>query len=380
MGATPVESQLTMPSLLGRLGAAFSLAVVTVVAFGVVAPEAFAASATAPVSQTSWFWREQQSNIGGTGVAPPAPAPDPTVPAGDLAVAGPTNKQGADKESYVAFDLSAIPRGSTVTSFTLTVPLDQHAHQGFLPGQLPKVVACAVVTSWAPGDGAASFNGKPQDDCTAPVVGTPAKGGNAYSFSIARIAQAWVDTDGINTGVALTDNPKNTTSAYQVVLGPTKSITASATWTAPVPIDTMPPTQGTGTSTSNTTTGTAGGGGTGSTGSGGGTGSTGGALLQPTSPGQATPPPTTAPAPQVTSPQPAPITAPLAASRNASAVPTPMFWVVAVVLAGVLAAAGLVLHDPLVTVPGGRRRGVSRALRRHTALRPSTLSVPRSST
>src|SRR3954449_465803 len=162
--AVAVENDQTMrrPS---RLGVGLSLAVGAAVSVLAGTPAVLAASAAPHVSQTNWFWREQQSNVGGTGVAPPAPAPDPTVPAGDLAVAGPTNKQGADKESYVEFDLSAIPTGSTLTSFTVTVPLDPHAHQGFAPGRLPTVVACAVNTSWAGGDGAESFSGKPADDC-----------------------------------------------------------------------------------------------------------------------------------------------------------------------------------------------------------------------
>jgi hypothetical protein len=359
-----------MPS---RLGVGAALALSASVALLAAAPAAYAASGTPHVSQTNWFWQQQQSDIGGSGVAPPAPAPDPTVPTGDLAVAGPTTKQGADKESYVEFDLSAIPAGATLSSFTITIPLDQKARQGFVPGPLPPVVACAVTTSWVGGTGAASFSGKPADDCSQPIPGTPATGGKAYSFSITSIAQRWLGPDGINTGVALTDDPTNKTKAYQVVLGPTSAIKATAEWTAPVSTPTQsqpPPAQTNDTSGHSSTTTSI------SSSDSGGTGASGGAVLPPPQvidPGGA-------PAPQVVpDPQLPVLTVPFV-PRNASSTPPTMFWVAACVLAAIVGAAGLVLRDPVVTVPGGARRGVGRALLRRTAGRGSALIVPRSST
>jgi hypothetical protein len=277
-------------------------------------------------------------------------------------VAGPSNKQGAEKESYVGFDLSAIPLGAVFTSFKVTMPLDPHAHQAFVPSKF-HVVACAPLTSWAGGQGAEAFSGKPPDDCSDAVLGAPANGGKAYAFDVTSMAQRWLGPDGINTGVALTDNPVGKTSAYQIVFGPATEVRASATWSLPPPAAQLPaPTSVPPVSTD-----------TGSTGM-----PTGGqAVLPPAAPPPAAQP-MAAPPPAVATPTTPPAATAPVNLRGVSTVPPGMFWVVAVLLAAVVGAAGFVLRDPIVAVPGGIRRGVGRALLRRTALR-STVPVPRSS-
>lgn len=191
----------------------------------------------APISQSDWFWREQISNIGGQGVAPPSSMSDPSVPAGDLAVAGPegpdgtqstpsqssATQTGPEKETYLAFDMSAVPEGATITAFRLTLPVDPAGGNVNLSDT--KIVACAPQQDWSAGSGADSFSGKPTDNCTGAPVVSPGKGDTSFSVNIPALAQTWVQPGGLNFGVAITDSPNNTTTAYQVVFGPSSALT-----------------------------------------------------------------------------------------------------------------------------------------------------------
>lgn len=190
------------------------------------------ADSTVLLTQYTYFWRQQDSNIAGSGVAPPTgPVADPTVPSGDIAVAGPQGSdpggaQGPEKETYLEFDVSAIPTGSRILSFEVTLPVDP-AGDSVTPARvhLP-IIACQPQSGW---DGGAntgqSFSGKPADSCltTAPTF-TPAGGGKSFQAQIAAIAQNWVASGGLNLGVAVTDDPHNTSTAYQVVFGPAKAL------------------------------------------------------------------------------------------------------------------------------------------------------------
>ncbi|MHB1712403.1 MAG: DNRLRE domain-containing protein, partial [Acidimicrobiales bacterium] len=192
---------------------------------------------TVLVTQSNWFWSGQATNIGGTGISPPSPLTDPTVPAGDLAVAGPQQNGQPSKESYLEFDVSAIPAGSTITSFTISLPVDPNG-TNFAPiGSQAPIVACTPTNNWSEGPGAQSFSGKPKDRCatSAPKV-TTRNGGKIYTADIAPIAQQWVQPGGNNFGVAITDDPQNTSTAYQAVFGPATAIaqlTASVTYSPP---------------------------------------------------------------------------------------------------------------------------------------------------
>lgn len=204
---------------------------------------AHGASATTiqvPLSQASWFWRAEPSAIGNTGLAPPVAVPDPTVPGGDLAVAGPEapaaagSPSGPIAETYLAFDLSEIPVGATISSFKISLPVDSRGVTADPLGAA--IVACAIKSSWAGGQSAAPYSGKPTDACDthSPRL-TAGSGGHSYGADIASIAQQWVKPNALNLGVAITDNPANSLTAYQVVFGPGAALaklTATVTYQA----------------------------------------------------------------------------------------------------------------------------------------------------
>lgn len=196
-----------------------------------------AVSTTVLVTQSNWYWSGQATNLGGAGISPPSPLTDPTVPAGDLAVAGPEQNGQPSKESYLEFDVSAIPAGSTISAFTITLPVDPSGTNVTPIGSQAPIIACTPDSNWAGGPGAQSFSGKPTDTCatSAPKV-TTKDSGKTYTADIASIAQQWVQPGGNNFGVAITDDPQNTSTAYQVVFGPAAAIsrlTASVTYVPP---------------------------------------------------------------------------------------------------------------------------------------------------
>lgn len=308
-----------------------------------------------PLSQASWYWRGQPGAIGSTGVAPPAQVPDPTVPAGDLAVAGPEAPAaaglpaGAVDETYLSFDLSEIPAGSAITSFVISLPVDPAGVTADAAGAA--VIACAPKTGWSGGQSAGAYGGKPADSCNtqSPKLKS-VDGGKAYTADIAQLAQTWVRTGGLNLGVAITDNPANMTTAYQVVFGPGSALaklTATVTY--------QPPSQPTGPIVA------------------------GGATASPapspagTTPSQSVPvieaPPTTAQPAQVAAPPPAvapaapaPVVAVSMRPADGSAPPLG-FWIALVLIVLLLGTTTFVLADPRISVSRNPDRGVAKALR-----------------
>lgn len=311
---------------------------------------------TVPLSQASWFWRAQAGVIGSTGVAPPAPAPNPSVPSGDLAVAGPEapaaagTPAGPVAETYLSFDMSSVPAGSTITSFVLSLPVDAGGVNANPAGA--SIVACAPKTAWSGGEAAAAYGGKPADACDvhSPKLAA-ADGGKRYTVDIAAIAQQWVKPHALNLGVAITDNPANTTTVYQVVFGPAAALArlgASVTY--------RPPGAGTGPIVATGGTATS-------------------AAPPPTAPAPSTQVPPVSPAPLPTGPSaqvsnpPAPVVAPTtpaaaAATRPSDGSAPPLgFWIALALVVMVLATAAFVLADPRVSPSRTPDRGVAKALR-----------------
>jgi hypothetical protein len=227
-----------VPRLL--IGAAALLVVAPAPAFLTVAHAAATQSVTVPVSQASWFWRGQVGVIGSTGIAAPVAVADPTVPGGDLAVSGPElpaaagSPAGPLAETYLAFDVSEIPVGSTITSFKVVLPVDSRGVTVDEAGA--SIIACAPKSSWAGGLFASAYSGKPADGCNAHSPRLRKGSGHTYGVDIASIAQRWVEPDALNLGIAITDNPGNSLTAYQVVFGPgaaLSKLTASVTYRVP---------------------------------------------------------------------------------------------------------------------------------------------------
>jgi hypothetical protein len=212
-----------------------------------------AATVKVPLTQASWFWRGQPGAIGTTGIAPPAQVPNPSVPRGDLAVAGPEAPAagglpaGPIAETYLSFDMTEVPVGSTIESFVITLPVDP---KGITADPLgASIVACAVRTGWAGGLEASAYGGKPTDGCDVHSPRLKAiHSGDGFTVDIAEIAQHWVKPNALNLGIAITDNPANNTTIYQVVFGPKAALsdlTASVTFVPPAeavePGTTSPP-------------------------------------------------------------------------------------------------------------------------------------------
>ncbi|MHB8681588.1 MAG: DNRLRE domain-containing protein [Acidimicrobiales bacterium] len=303
-------------------------------------PSVTEVTTTVLATQSTWYWREQVSNVQGTGVAPPVPLTDPSVPSGDLAVSGPEVNGQPDKETYLEFDVSALPPGSTISSFVVTLPVDSSAQTALPTATPPPIVACAPQGSWSGGQGGQSFSGRPAEKCAtdAPKF-TSSDGGKSYKADITSIAQGWTSGGAINFGVAVTDDPANTSTAYQVVFGPAASIarlTASVTYE---PASSA----GGGVSSGDTTTGS--------------TVFAGGSFLSglpsvPVPTGSAATPTTTAPVAPTRS-----RALRSAAPAGAGAVPPAGFWIVGLLLLAVLLASSLVLGDePRPVMARARRR------------------------
>jgi hypothetical protein len=332
---------------------------------------------TVPLSQSGWYWRDQAYNVGGTGLPESAGAPipyppKPGVPSGDLAVAGPEGPQpqsapnppnpptqGPEDETYLEFGLTAIPVGATITSFRITLPVDPSGSNANVGSS--DVVACPVYTNWTGGASGASFDGKPEDGCSisSPKV-RPSAQGTSLSVDIATIAQTWVQPGGLDFGVAITDNPNNTSTAYQAVFGPKNALerlSARVTYLPPtpaVPAVTAPPSAAAPPAVASTSTTT--------TGSG---------------PPAVSGAPPTGPAPTVSAATApigsSPAVAPPATSRPSAfattrGAPNAGFWIAGGILLALLIVIGLVLGDPRAPITTVRGRGVSRALHaRHLA-------------
>jgi hypothetical protein len=257
--------------------------------------------------------------------------------------------------------MSAIPVGSTITSFVLSLPVDSSGVNANAAGA--SIVACTPKAAWSSGKGAAAYQGKPADACDthSPKL-TAADGGKAYTADIAAIAQQWVERNALNLGVAIRDNPSNTSTVYQVVFGPSAALaqlTAHVTYRAPSAAGSI----------------------------------AGGAGGRATAPSPAVaPPPRSAVAPPAPQPPPsssgqpaqvanppAPVVAPAhqaaaAAQPPDGSAPPVGFWVALALVLLLLVATAVVLADPRVAVVRSPDRGVAKALRTRLILTPREAS------
>ena len=334
---------------------------------GVTVFSASAQSESAPqvsLTQSTWFWQAEVA--AGQGIAlpgsPPPTVPDPTVPSGDLAVSGPEAQGNAPKETYLEFDVSAIPPGSTITSFKISLPVDSSAQNLVPAGTVPPIVACAPQVTWSGDPGPQPPSQKPTDHCdaNAPKV-TSTDNGKTYRVDVASIASGWVSAGGENFGVAITDDPTNTTTAYQVVFGPSSAIgklQATVVYVPPASDNSL----GGGLPASGNTSTPGGLSGSATPGA-----ATVPALL-PVSAGAGTPPETAA-VPQAVPTTLAGRPANISPARFPAATSTPPvgFWVAGLLLAALIAVCMLELRLPPETPVTSSERGVGRLLSRLAA-------------
>jgi len=211
-----------------------TIALAAAVALPLTAMPSAAATLDPAVDQANWFWRDQ---VGGTidpvGVPYPGQLPDRSVPKGDLAVAVDPRqagepKQDPNKETYLSWALFDVPLKSSVTAFTVTLPLDQEA-RGNVFAEPPKLIACHPKQSWSGGDGAEPFAGKPKDDCESAAAGTFDEKKQTYTFDLTSLAQVWVDGEA-NNGVAIR-HALDYAKPFQVIFLPPEKVKAKMTYT-----------------------------------------------------------------------------------------------------------------------------------------------------
>jgi hypothetical protein len=210
--------------------------VTTMIAAAAVFPfgmSAASADVTQPaVTQGAWYWADKTVVVGPEVLTPPEQLTG--VPAGDLAVAFKKDESNKpDKVAYLAWDVSAIPQGSTVSKFefTIAVDTDPHAVQAG-PSDL-KLVACGAIGDFSPAS-AGAFSDRPADDCGAAANGTYDATKKTWTFDVAPYANAWAHGDP-PSGIGILPAPDSAVP-FQVVFKGAATVTTSAEFTPPAPV------------------------------------------------------------------------------------------------------------------------------------------------
>lgn len=341
-------------ALTRRLAQASSAALLAGSAVMLLMPHAHAAigtAATPDLLQQAWFWQNAYEQANPPVSQPPPANEPPGVPDGDLGVAFTGSASGgSSKMTALSWNISALTPGTVINDFTFTLALDaSNSSATNFDTTNAAIVACQPTRLW-PAEMQGDYTDEPTVDCTNKVK--PTVSGNNYTFKIPTIAQSWVDDQ--NIGVAILNDPDNSSVPFQLVFTGGKTIKATMDYTPE-----SAPVTGTGGSTSGVT-----GGGSVPTGS---TAPTGGGSVPPPVP-VPTGPTTGTAQPPATSPQVAPVTAtggitPVAASKPTSAAPTSAFWLAGIGLALVLLIASLALGDPSPAPATAQRSRLDRVLR-----------------
>ena len=210
----------------------------------------------------SWYWANQP---------PPAPPPvgqplgnvqPPDVPATDVATA--VQNGASEKEAYLHIDTTAVPPGSTVSDFVLTLTEDATA-----PGNAAEATAAVKAfpaTAFFP-DGANArpyAERPPYDDKGSSAVGKRVTGtgggqgaGVQWTFDLTSIVNSWLSAGSQNNGIALVGDASQSQNFEVVWSGPTADPSVSHPPTAqgtvapggsggapPVPVEATPPATG----------------------------------------------------------------------------------------------------------------------------------------
>lgn len=213
------------------------LSTLTLVAVPVVPLTASAESASEAASTGAYFWQGKLPStftLGGQTQPNPANGQDTDadgVAREDLAVAV-TQPGQSDKESFLLWDLLELTENDTITKFVVTLPLTEKgpsqdsAQNTFAYGGTPDLDICASQGGFGPTD-AGAYEVKPEVDgkkCV-PAKHDPAK--KAYVADITTLASSWLTE--ANNGVAVV--PADTSTAFQVVFQPADKHTAAIEFT-----------------------------------------------------------------------------------------------------------------------------------------------------
>lgn len=312
---------------------------------------ALADSANPSADATNWYWAEDSLSANGTTLPVAPPAQSSGVPDGDLGVGYVADQAGsADKAAAVNFDLSAIPAGSTFSSFKVTVPYDPAAHQ--VASGTPDISACENIASFSDAPGPSPMTDLPPislPSCVKGVFDTKAGTAGGYTFDLTAMANDWsggAPTNGIL--IEPTQLLATPQQPFSLSFLAKKGITTSAEYTLP-PQQVQQP-AGTGTTPVVAPPAPL-------------------PAVQPVVPPVSVPQPSVAPAP---APQVSQATAPVAQAtpyRPGTLVPTTPWWLAAIALFALLGLTAVVLGDPLApAATDPRRRRFAEAVRARTPI------------
>src|SRR3954468_13295271 len=344
----PSQLEVSLRRLV-QVGALLTLAVSGVMLGGsFTAADATGTQSTKPgVLQAAWFWQNAYEQTNPPVAAGPLPTTEPSgVPEGDLAVAHTGNDATSSKMAVLAFDIGTISPGSFVDKFTFSVTVDSDPQATNTPN--PAVVACLPTRLW-PATMASDYTDEPTVDCSTKVA--PKVDGNTYTFQIPQIAQRWIDDQ--NLGVALVNDPDNTSTPFQVVFTGAKTVKATMSYT---PGTTTPPVSAPVTNTGTGTTSSVG-----STGTSRSTSKSPAVGDVPPAPGVVTGGDNAQP-PQVAAPS-TPQLKPVAHASAASSMPGRAFWLGAAAFALLLLLMSVVLGAEQQPVGAGGGSRLDRVLR-----------------
>jgi len=362
--------------------------------FPVGLPVAQAAELTLPVDVAAWFWDDQSDDVraqvprSGSGVPTDGLAVAITEGAGRAAEVQPNDpkdpsddesQKRSNKESFLSWNLDAIPTGSIVDSFTTTLIIDPAGRSAELPtiavpgqtqrGGQPNIIACRPLGGFAEAEGIGYLD-KPALDCRDASVGTYDEKAGTYTFDLTIFAQDWVDGLIDNFGVGLRPEVDEDDPFQMVFLGAAKVVTTASFTPAEPEVEEpaqapTPEDQGTFVDPGFTS----------------GTGST---TFTPTVEAPVAPAPAAQPAPVAPAPA---VTVTTVAARpviNPDRSVGASFWLSLLAAVGLLGIVSLVLGDPVVPVRGqrtasriplGRTAPVGATLRPRTsvAIRPRSI-------
>ena len=176
------------------------------------------------VSASSWYWAGQAPSANGTTLPASAPAEASNVPAGDRGVAF-TND--VDKVTALSFATRGLPDGAVFSTFAVVLGLDPAVHQ--LANGTPVLVACpalqAVPANLEPG----ALSAAPKIDPLGCVDGVLDAAKHTYAFELKTLATQWA-AGATPYGVVVRPKAANSTP-FSYALLPDKTYTVTAAYT-----------------------------------------------------------------------------------------------------------------------------------------------------
>ena len=192
-------------------------------------PDGAGSSFATEVSASSWYWAGTSPQANGTALPASVPGELSNVPAGDRGV-GFTNQ--VDKVTALAFATMGLPVGATFSTFAVRLGLDPAVHQ--LANGVPSLVACeatAPVPANVEGGALATAPDANVAVC-APGILDPAT--QTYTFELQAMATRWA-AGSTPYGVVVRP-PVGTTTPFSYAFRPDATYVVSARYTPAVAV------------------------------------------------------------------------------------------------------------------------------------------------